>query len=157
MRSINEHNDRVAHEYNPGEPEEHEDEVPIVPQPLKRSMVGLADLFFMKAAAKDDKEFETMAGFAGYEREDMGTKRDPGKFDCYDKAEPDEPLFTLLARDPFAAVLVEQWAMMRDKARQERIEAKTISPADNLEELRKIDEARACADAMREWRRANRG
>jgi hypothetical protein len=30
----------------------------------------------------------------------MGTKSNPGPFDCYAKAEPDEPMFVLLARDP---------------------------------------------------------
>ena len=32
----------------------------------------------------------------------MATKTKPGAFDCYSKAEPDEPVFTLLARDPSA-------------------------------------------------------
>ena len=32
----------------------------------------------------------------------MGTKRNPATYDCYDKAEPDEPLFVLLARDAAA-------------------------------------------------------
>lgn len=40
----------------------------------------------------------------------MGTKNTPGQFDCYSKAEPDEPLFTLLARDPIAPLLVALWA-----------------------------------------------
>ncbi|HAW11807.1 MAG TPA: aspartate decarboxylase, partial [Chloroflexi bacterium] len=30
----------------------------------------------------------------------MGTKNNPGKFDCYDDAHPDEPMFVLLGRDP---------------------------------------------------------
>ena len=29
----------------------------------------------------------------------MGTKNNPGQFDCYRNAEPDEPMFVLLARD----------------------------------------------------------
>lgn len=29
----------------------------------------------------------------------MGTKNNPGAFDCYANAEPDEPMFVLLARD----------------------------------------------------------
>ena len=40
----------------------------------------------------------------------MGTKNNPGKYDCYVKAEADEPMFVLLARDPLAANLVEEWA-----------------------------------------------
>lgn len=43
----------------------------------------------------------------------MGTKTDHGKFDCYDQALPDEPMFILLGRDPFAPMLVEQWSLNR--------------------------------------------
>lgn len=43
----------------------------------------------------------------------MGTKNNPGKFDCYAKAEPDEPMFTLLGRDPQAAHLVSVWSKIR--------------------------------------------
>ena len=32
----------------------------------------------------------------------MATKNNPGKFDCYTNAEPDEPMFILLGRDPVA-------------------------------------------------------
>ena len=44
----------------------------------------------------------------------MGTKNTPGKFDCYHKADPDEPLFVLLARDKHASILVELWAALND-------------------------------------------
>lgn len=40
----------------------------------------------------------------------MGTKNNPGKFDCYAKADADEPIFTLRAKDPFAAPFVNMWA-----------------------------------------------
>lgn len=43
----------------------------------------------------------------------MGTKNNPGEYDCYSKAEPDEPMFILLARDDFAPKLVETWARHR--------------------------------------------
>jgi hypothetical protein len=43
----------------------------------------------------------------------MGTKTNPGDFDCYARAEPDEPLFTLLGRDPLAGILVMIWAEAR--------------------------------------------
>ena len=66
----------------------------------------------------------------------MGTKNKPGTFDCYANAEPDEPMFILLGRDPFAADLVEEWARRREAAR---------GPS------AKIDEARACAAEMRRW------
>lgn len=67
----------------------------------------------------------------------MGTKNNPGKYDCYEKADPDEPLFVLLARDPLAPVLVELWATLRAQL--------AGNPS-------KVDEARACADAMRRWK-----
>lgn len=40
----------------------------------------------------------------------MGTKNNPGQFDCYHAAEPDEPMFVLLGRDPIAPQLVSIWA-----------------------------------------------
>lgn len=67
----------------------------------------------------------------------MGTKNNPGAYDCYANADPDEPMFILLGRDPFAANLVEEWARRRETERGP-------SP--------KLDEARACANAMRNWR-----
>jgi len=39
----------------------------------------------------------------------MGTKDNPGKYDCYAKAAPDEPMFTLLGRDSDAAFIVRVW------------------------------------------------
>ena len=66
----------------------------------------------------------------------MGTKNKPGKFDCYTNAHPDEPMFILLGRDPHAHILVDRWADAREKER---------GPSE------KVDEARACAKAMREW------
>ena len=67
----------------------------------------------------------------------MGTKNNPGEYDCYANAEPDEPMFILLARDPDAPALVRQWA----KARWDRGERQE-----------KIAEADACAKAMEDWR-----
>lgn len=43
----------------------------------------------------------------------MGTKRNPGEFDCYAKAEPDEPLFILRGKDVSAPYLVEIWTAVR--------------------------------------------
>lgn len=64
----------------------------------------------------------------------MGTKLNPGKFDCYDKAEPDEPMFVLLARDPLAPILVQLWADLSEG------------------NLSKVFEARQCAVSMKDWR-----
>ncbi len=68
----------------------------------------------------------------------MATKKNPGKFDCYANAKPDEPMFVLLGRDPMAATLVRAWADMRE----------TLG-----EDPDKIAEARACADALDAWAR----
>lgn len=43
----------------------------------------------------------------------MGTKDNPGEFDCYANAAPDEPMFVLLARDPVAPEVVEHWVKLR--------------------------------------------
>ena len=71
----------------------------------------------------------------------MGTKNNPGKYDCYANAEPDEPMFVLLGRDEHAPMLVELWAKMRK-----------LHDDDPNEE--KIEEAIACAEAMRSFRLA---
>lgn len=34
----------------------------------------------------------------------MGTKNNPGEFDCYANAAPDEPMFILLGRDQTRAL-----------------------------------------------------
>ena len=69
----------------------------------------------------------------------MGTKNNPGEFDCYENAEPDEPMFILLARDPVASVLVRRWVELRQESR------KGLS-------WDKAQEALDCADAMQRWR-----
>ncbi len=69
----------------------------------------------------------------------MGTKNNPGAYDCYANAEPDEPMFILLGRDVDAPVLVWMWARLR-KARGE--------------DAAKIEEAESCALKMGEWLRA---
>lgn len=70
----------------------------------------------------------------------MGTKANPGAYDCHANADDDEPMFTLLARDPAAPQLVERWA---DYARANG-------------EVEKADEALACASEMRSWRAEHR-
>lgn len=73
----------------------------------------------------------------------MGTKNDPGKFDCYGAAEPDEPMFVLLGRDRLAPSLVDEWADLAEGGLAHSSE--------------KIAEARQCAAAMRAWRGEKRG
>lgn len=66
----------------------------------------------------------------------MGTKNNPGKFDCYANADPNEPMFILLGRDLGAYALVEAWA----DAREQKGEYPAI-----------VAEARACPEAMKAW------
>ncbi len=44
----------------------------------------------------------------------MGTKNNPGDFDCYANAAPNEPMFILLGRDPHAGDAVRLWARDRE-------------------------------------------
>lgn len=66
----------------------------------------------------------------------MGTKNNPGAFDCYENAAPDEPMFILLGRDPMSPTLVEAWAEARESAGEDK---------------EKVKEARDCARSMREY------
>lgn len=90
----------------------------------------------------------------------MGTKNEPGAFDCYAKLEPDEPYFLLRGKDPSAPFLTRAWAesrrgnfqalydifveMTKDPGVQSRISS---------DEHEKLIEARQCAASMEEWRR----
>jgi hypothetical protein len=82
----------------------------------------------------------------------MGTKNNPGEFDCHAKALPDEPHFTLLARDAHAPHLVRQWAQARGMALLQQMRGRADLGGD---EARQIQEAFACADAMEAWRRTH--
>lgn len=79
----------------------------------------------------------------------MGTKENPGGFDCYGNALPNEPMFILLARDVQAPRLVEDWAARREKA--------VLNGDAPQGDWPMIIEARRCAATMREWRKANDG
>jgi hypothetical protein len=78
----------------------------------------------------------------------MGTKNNPGQFDCYHNAEPDEPMFTLLARDATAPFVVRQWAAARRLLVDQGIKPMSDLPV--------IEEALLCAQQMEDWRRKNR-
>lgn len=77
----------------------------------------------------------------------MGSKNNPGAFDCYSNALPDEPMFIVLGRDPQAPSLVEEWAAGR--------EAAVTAGAKPASDLAMVKEARECAANMREWRKMN--
>ena len=66
----------------------------------------------------------------------MGTKNNPGKFDCYANADPDEPMFVLLARDRHAPTLVWLWSVLREL---------------DGEKPDVTGEARECTAAMIQW------
>lgn len=72
----------------------------------------------------------------------MGSKINPGAFDCYAAAADDEPMFVLLARDPSAPAAIRSWA-------EDRLNRAAGRPTDR--ESLKIAEAMACAKAMEEW------
>lgn len=85
----------------------------------------------------------------------MSTKTNPGAFDCFANAGPDEEMFILLARDPVAPYLVEIWAALRSGdlflARRllamcyERMDRKPTPPD-------QLMEAMQCATRMHQWR-----
>ncbi len=98
----------------------------------------------------------------------MGTKNNPGKFDCFAKAEPDEPVFVLLGRDPQAAHLVSIWSKIRaadvEAARavfDHLIRGTAFNfnglgdyPRADTTDMEKSAEAMACSAAMSAFRKA---
>lgn len=91
----------------------------------------------------------------------MGTKAQPGACDCYAKAEPDEELFTLLARDRLAPGLVFIWSAL--KSHQFAIAEVMFNDLLKLalelptERTHKVYEAMLCGDRMISWRRQHYG
>ncbi len=68
----------------------------------------------------------------------MGTKKEPGQWDCYAAANPDEPIFVLLGRDKHAPDLIRRWAHERSRAGENPL---------------KVQEALNCAEAMDNYRK----
>jgi hypothetical protein len=66
----------------------------------------------------------------------LGTKNNPGAFDCYANAAPDEPMFVLLGRDPLAPFVVALWAKLRALTRGHDA---------------KVEEASKCLRMMWDW------
>lgn len=94
----------------------------------------------------------------------MGTKNNPGTFDCYANAKPDEPMFVLLARDKKAPEIVRAWA---DRYYHQCVAeltwgngtqstaAQQLAPNVELltqDQYRKYTEALGCARNMELWR-----
>jgi hypothetical protein len=68
----------------------------------------------------------------------MGTKNNPGDYDCYAKAGLDEPIFTLRANDPLAPALVRVWC--------------TLARGSGVAEEKVMEAFRVAADMDRWWR-----
>lgn len=86
----------------------------------------------------------------------MSSKKNPGKFDCYKAAEPDEEMFVLLGRDDFGATMVRLWIALRlhsfDEA--QKCYAELVDAAESRgrsTNLVKMGEAQECADRMDAW------
>lgn len=64
----------------------------------------------------------------------MSTKSNPGLYDCYAHAAPDEEMFILLGRDRHASALVRLWALMREKEGESpEVVAEAVACAERLE------------------------
>jgi hypothetical protein len=70
----------------------------------------------------------------------MGTKAKPSAWDCYEHAEPDEPMFILLGRDKHAPALVWFWSVLRQLDGEDPV---------------KVAEARQCGLEMIRWLEAH--
>lgn len=79
----------------------------------------------------------------------MGTKLNPGGYDCYRKLHPDEPFFVLRAKDQTAPGVVREW--VRRRREEAAVTGGTITP----QYEQKLREAEACADDMDAWFKAN--
>lgn len=88
----------------------------------------------------------------------MGTKNNPGQFDCHANAGDDEPIFTLRSTDSMGAALVELWAHLRSGDIYHAVfcfgwlvaNARNLPPPDGA----KVTEAYHCAADMRAWHEA---
>lgn len=70
----------------------------------------------------------------------VASKADPSPFEAFAKAKPDEPYFTLLARDPLSTSTIAWWVTM----------ARTME----LHPAEQVDEAERISAAMDRWRTA---
>jgi hypothetical protein len=93
--------------------------------------------------------YEHCAHNSSLRRDSVGSKNQPGEFDCYAAA---EPMFVLLGRDEDAPQRVEDWC--RD--RLAKLMASELTSEQLHRGVRKIAEALVCANRMRDWRARNR-
>lgn len=93
----------------------------------------------------------------------MGSKQDPGLFDCHAAALPDEPMFILLGRDPLAPFLTSIWSAVRmaDWEKAGVVFDTMLKRAGDqyaaAPDVDKAIEAMSCSTAMFEWRKRNEG
>ncbi|MES2415138.1 MAG: hypothetical protein V4614_15130 [Pseudomonadota bacterium] len=76
----------------------------------------------------------------------MGTRRNPGKYDCYHAAHPNEPMFILLGRDRFGASLVRYW-----------VAARNALSGGSRQETEKLLDASVCSSDMKKWCEEKKG
>ena len=74
----------------------------------------------------------------------MGTKTNPGEYDCYAALADDEPYFLLRANDPLAPEIVRDWVRQYRKM-------KVSNGAYGSKQATKSLEAEDVADAMERW------
>lgn len=75
----------------------------------------------------------------------MSTKSMPSKFNCYAAALPDEPVFTILGRDPAAPATIKFW--IEERIRQGKYETH--------DDVARIGEAKTESTAFVRWREEN--
>lgn len=79
----------------------------------------------------------------------MGTKAEPGRFDGYGKAENDEPVFTLLGRDPAGPKLIREWVRHHQDAKTDGTQLmEALEVADAMERYRMERNARPQAPVL---------
>lgn len=86
------------------------------------------------------------------------TLADPSPFDPIDRTAPDEPIFTLVGRDPFAPAAVRHWVdLTRSAACAGLIDALPGAPEieRHQEKLRQCSEADIIAAEMDRWRKGH--
>lgn len=76
----------------------------------------------------------------------MATKSTATADECYNRLEPDEPYFCLMARDPDFEVMVRTWALHR------RMQISSGARTNNADENKQIAEALNCAQEGKAWR-----
>ena len=87
----------------------------------------------------------------------IGTKSNPGRFDCYANVYSNEPIFVLRAEDPLAFYLVELWAACRskDSVKAVAVFSSLITKAhsETVHNHEKIASAYDIVDSMLQWTR----